>query len=89
MGLRGAIPRARSQFGANHTRDDCTPLDNACAASGAYSRGTIMSYSHICGGLNNLDLDFHPFVVNHIREVVDNSCLTILNHAHGNRSVEP
>jgi hypothetical protein len=48
-----------------------------------------MSYSHICGGLNNLDLDFHPFVVNHIREVVDNSCLTILNHAHGNRSVEP
>jgi hypothetical protein len=37
--------------------------------------GTIMSYCHTCGGMDNIDLVFHPNCANIMRQNVDSSCL--------------
>ncbi|MHC4946995.1 MAG: M12 family metallo-peptidase [Planctomycetota bacterium] len=53
-------------FGAPHTHGMLPPIDQ-CASGyclGAAS-GTIMSYCHLCpGGLANIQLEFHPRIVN-------------------------
>ena len=46
-----------------------------CAADGSCPRGTIMSYCHTCGGLSNIDLEFHPVCANIMRQNVNTSCL--------------
>lgn len=65
-------------FGANHTHDYCPPIDvcfDNCAGPNTCSQGTIMSYCHSCGGMDNIDLHFHPNVANIMRGRVDSSCL--------------
>ncbi len=65
-------------FGANHTHDYCPPIDvcyDNCSGPNTCSQGTIMSYCHACGGMDNIDLHFHPNVANIMRTRVDSSCL--------------
>lgn len=65
-------------FGAEHTHEYCPPIDTCttnCTGSTACSLGTLMSYCHSCGGMNSVDLRFHPQVANIMRSRVDASCL--------------
>ncbi|MFT7074143.1 MAG: hypothetical protein ACJA0P_000142 [Planctomycetota bacterium] len=66
-------------FGASHTHEYCPPLDScyaaSCVTNTQCSQGTIMSYCHTCGGMNNIDLYFHPVVSDVMRTEVQNSCL--------------
>ena len=72
-------------FGASHTHDYCPPIDicaSNCQGSTACSQGTIMSYCHGCGGMDNIDLRFHGQVANIMRQNVESSCL-------GDATLEP
>jgi hypothetical protein len=65
-------------FGSGHTHSYCPPLDvcySNCNGSTACSQGTIMSYCHTCGGMNAIDLEFHPVTANIMRGAVNASCL--------------
>ncbi len=65
-------------FGSSHTHSYCPPLDLCyanCNGTTACSQGTIMSYCHTCGGMDNIDLDFHPVTANIMRAAVNGSCL--------------
>ena len=65
-------------FGANHTHSYCPPLDECtsnCNGANACTQGTLMSYCHLCGGMANVRLDFHPFIAQEIRNEVASSCL--------------
>ena len=65
-------------FGAEHTHEYCPPIDTCyanCSAGTSCSLGTLMSYCHTCGGMNSVDLRFHPQVANIMRSNVDASCL--------------
>lgn len=66
-------------FGANHTHAYCPPLDHCssnCSGTTACSQGTLMSYCHLCaGGMNNIQLVFHPVVADVMRGAVNASCL--------------
>jgi hypothetical protein len=65
-------------FGANHTHAYCPPLDQCysnCTGTTLCSQGTIMSYCHVCGGMDNIDLNFHPVNANIMRQAVNTSCL--------------
>ncbi|MCP3919053.1 MAG: hypothetical protein GY711_26215 [bacterium] len=73
-------------FGSSHTHSYCPPLDNCytnCDASTACTPGTIMSYCHLCGGMANIRLEFHPFVAQRIRANVGSSCLADASLAAG------
>ncbi len=62
-------------FGAPHTHDYSPPIDT-CASGGCISNGTIMSYCHTCaGGMNNIDIRFHPRVAATIQATVAQSCM--------------
>ncbi len=71
-------------LGARHTHDYCPPLDScnpqhplgACQKfSDCSALGTIMSFCHLCpGGLDRVDLSFHPVNVAAILEAL-NACL--------------
>ncbi|MDF1838179.1 MAG: zinc-dependent metalloprotease, partial [Planctomycetota bacterium] len=46
-------------FGSSHTQDFCPPIDHCytnCEGSTNCTQGTIMSYCHTCGGMDNIDL---------------------------------
>ena len=67
-------------FSAGHTHSYCPPIDQCssdnCNSTQTCQRGTIMSYCHTCsGGLNNIDIEFHPFIANVMRTAVNSSCL--------------
>jgi hypothetical protein len=65
-------------FGSQHTHDYCPPLDRcytSCSGTTACERGTIMSYCHVCGGMSNIDLYFHPVTADIMRANVNTSCL--------------
>lgn len=65
-------------FGSNHTHSYCPPLDRCstnCTGSTSCTQGTIMSYCHTCGGMDNIDLEFHPVTANIMRQAVNSSCL--------------
>ena len=65
-------------FGAEHTHEYCPPIDTCtsnCTGGTSCSLGTLMSYCHSCGGMNSVDLGFHPQVANIMRSRVDASCL--------------
>ena len=65
-------------FGSQHTHSYCPPLDQCyanCNGSTACSQGTLMSYCHTCGGMDNIDLRFHPVTANIMRGAVNSSCL--------------
>ncbi|MEL6904441.1 MAG: M12 family metallo-peptidase [Planctomycetota bacterium] len=65
-------------FGTGHTHSYCPPIDvcyDNCSASTSCSQGTIMSYCHTCGGMDNIDLRFHQQVANVMRQRVESSCL--------------
>ncbi len=65
-------------FGSQHTHSFCPPLDQCytnCTATTVCSQGTIMSYCHTCGGMDNIDLEFHPVCANVMRQSVNASCL--------------
>lgn len=65
-------------FGSNHTHSYCPPLDRCstnCTGTTSCSQGTIMSYCHTCGGMDNIDLEFHPVTANIMRQAVNSSCL--------------
>jgi hypothetical protein len=65
-------------FGSEHTHAYCPPLDLCganCTGTTACSQGTIMSYCHTCGGMDNIDLRFHPVTANIMRQSVNLSCL--------------
>ena len=65
-------------FGSQHTHSYCPPLDQCytnCNATSVCTRGTIMSYCHVCGGMSNVDLWFHPVTANIMRQRVNASCL--------------
>jgi len=74
-------------FGSQHTHAYCPPLDNCftnCSGPTACPRGTIMSYCHLCGGMDNIDLLFHPVTANIMRQSVNLSCLAESNLPGGN-----
>ncbi len=66
-------------FGSTHTHAYCPALDSCssgtCVSSTQCAQGTIMSYCHSCGGMDNIDLHFHPVVADLIRSRIENSCL--------------
>ncbi len=65
-------------FGSSHTHSYCPPLDlcySNCSSSTVCTQGTIMSYCHTCGGMDNIDLEFHPVCANIMRNEVTSSCL--------------
>ncbi len=65
-------------FGASHTHSYCPPIDDCysnCDGTTNCPRGTIMSYCHLCGGMSNIDLEFHPFIADRMRANVQSSCL--------------
>ncbi len=65
-------------FGSGHTHSYCPPLDQCytnCNGSTSCAQGTIMSYCHTCGGMNAIDLRFHPVTANIMRGAVNSSCL--------------
>jgi len=65
-------------FGASHTHSYCPPLDHCysnCDGTTSCSQGTIMSYCHTCGGMDNIDLHFHQKIANIMRQSVQASCL--------------
>lgn len=66
-------------FGAGHTHSYCPPLDQCytnCSGTTVCGTGTLMSYCHLCaGGMNNIQLEFHPVVANIMRSAVNSSCL--------------
>jgi len=65
-------------FGSSHTHSYCPPLDlcySNCNSTTACTQGTIMSYCHTCGGMDNIDLEFHPVCANFMRNEVAASCL--------------
>lgn len=66
-------------FGAAHTHSLCPPLDQCytnCSGTTACSYGTLMSYCHLCaGGMNNIELVFHPVTANSMRSTINTSCL--------------
>lgn len=66
-------------FGSSHTHSYCPPLDlcyfENCENTTSCSQGTIMSYCHTCGGMDNIDLEFHPVCANIMRGAVNSSCL--------------
>jgi hypothetical protein len=69
-------------FGSLHTQDYCPPLDRCypapfpgCNPSTVCSRGTLMGYCHLCGGMANVDLRFHPVNADIMRAKVNASCL--------------
>jgi hypothetical protein len=73
-------------FGALHTHSYCPPLDQCyanCSGTTICSQGTIMSYCHLCGGMDNIDLNFHPVVANIMRQTVNSSCLGLSALAGG------
>jgi hypothetical protein len=73
-------------FGSLHTHDYCPPLDICyanCTPNTACSQGTLMSYCHLCGGMDNIDLHFHPVCANHMRQSVNSSCLGLSALAPG------
>lgn len=66
-------------FGSSHTHAFCPPLDQCstnCNNTTVCTRGTIMSYCHVCGGMSNIDLQFHPVCANVMRANVNSSCLS-------------
>lgn len=70
-------------FGASHTHEYCPPLDQcappayfgSCQSSQVCQLGTLMSYCHLCAGMANIDLEFHPYVAQVMRASVAQSCL--------------
>lgn len=65
-------------FGSQHTHSYCPPLDHCyanCDSTTSCPRGTIMSYCHLCGGMSNMDLWFHPVTADIMRANVNQSCL--------------
>ncbi|MFT5288176.1 MAG: hypothetical protein ACI8PQ_000438 [Planctomycetota bacterium] len=66
-------------FGASHTHEYCPPLDECatnCNGVTSCVRSTIMSYCHTCGsGLSNIELRFHPYNADVIRDEIAGSCL--------------
>jgi len=65
-------------FGSNHTHSYCPPLDHCysnCDSTILCTQGTIMSYCHTCGGMDNIDIYFHPVTANIMRAAVNSSCL--------------
>jgi hypothetical protein len=73
-------------FGSQHTHDYCPPLDTCytnCTGTTTCMQGTIMSYCHLCGGMDNITLVFHPVCANIMRQAVDASCLGLSALAHG------
>jgi hypothetical protein len=42
-----------------------------------------MSYCHLCGGMDNIDLQFHPVNANIMRQAVNSSCLGLSALAGG------
>jgi hypothetical protein len=74
-------------FGSAHTHAFCPPLDQCatnCNSTTVCTRGTIMSYCHVCGGMNNIDLHFHPVCANVMRQNVNSSCLSSAGVPAGN-----
>jgi len=37
-------------------------------------KGTVMSYCHLCGGMTNIDMRFHPRAITQIQGVVQQNC---------------
>ncbi len=75
-------------FGASHTHSYCPPIDSCydnCSGSTSCSQGTLMSYCHTCGGMDNIDIEFHPNIANIMRQRVDASCLGDASMAPGDQ----
>jgi len=73
-------------FGSAHTHGFCPPIDRCytnCSGSTACSQGTLMSYCHLCGGMDNIDLEFHRVCANYMRREVNRSCLGLSSLAAG------
>jgi hypothetical protein len=63
-------------MGSSHTFSGYTPPIDQCIKNGRQVargsadcvRGTIMSYCHLCGGISNVDMKFHPRVITKITD---------------------
>lgn len=74
-------------MGALHTESYCPPLDLCaanCTGKTQCELGTIMSLCHICGGMDNIELSFHPVTSDIIGQVIRASCLGPAELAAGN-----
>ncbi|MCA9307400.1 MAG: hypothetical protein KDA16_12765 [Phycisphaerales bacterium] len=60
-------------FGSIHTHEYAPPIDSCGSGNCANANlGTIMSYCHLCaGGVNNINLQFHPRVIETILAYLD------------------
>ncbi|MHC5022727.1 MAG: zinc-dependent metalloprotease [Planctomycetota bacterium] len=61
-------------FGAPHTHSHNPQIDNCAGGDCADAdQGTIMSYCHTCpGGMSNINLHFHPMIIDDILAYLDN-----------------
>ena len=64
-------------LGSGHTHEAYNPVVDGCG-NGDCSNSqdtTIMSYCHLCpGGLSNMDMRFHPRVIDRILSYLSNAC---------------
>jgi hypothetical protein len=49
-------------------------------------RGTIMSYCHLCGGTQNVDMKFHPRAITKIKDNLDRACGKTSGNSGGGNS---
>jgi hypothetical protein len=69
-------------FGTGHTHSSYEPTIDDCGNGDCTNPfgGTIMSYCHICpGGLSNVQVRFHPRVIDHLLTVLDETSCDLIS----------
>jgi len=67
VSCRAGYSEAQCQTGGNYV-GPVSRSDPRCV------KGTIMSYCHLCGGMENINMHFHPRAITRIQEVLNSNC---------------